>query len=44
MHLKSFLIGLVAGIVISTVGLSGIFRILDRGVDTVKSTSHELAR
>jgi hypothetical protein len=37
------LIGFVTGLVVATVGFSGIARILDNGVTAVKSQSKELA-
>ena len=42
--MRNFVIGVVVGIVIATVGFSGVTRILDKGVDTVKSHSQELAQ
>lgn len=42
--MRNFLIGVVVGIVIATVGFSGITRMLDKGVETVKSHSQELAQ
>jgi hypothetical protein len=42
--MKEFLIGVVVGIVIATVGLTGVSRIFDRGVDTIKSHSIELSK
>ena len=33
----NFLVGVVFGIVISTVGLTGVARMVDQGVDTTKS-------
>lgn len=42
--MRNFVIGIVVGIVIATVGFSGVTRILDKGVDTVKSHSQELAQ
>ena len=41
---KSFGAGVLVGIVISAVGISGIFRIIDKGVDKVKTKSAEFAR
>jgi uncharacterized membrane protein len=38
-----FIFGVIVGIVISTVGFSGIARILDNGVGTIKSQSQNLA-
>ena len=42
--MKPFLAGLLAGIVLATIGFTGLFRILDKSVDTVKETSTRLAR
>ena len=42
--MKSFIVGVVVGIIIATVGFSGIARIMDRGIDTVKTQSQELAK
>jgi|Laugrespbdmm15sd_2_1035082.scaffolds.fasta_scaffold325259_2 hypothetical protein len=42
--MKQFIIGTVFGLVLATVGFSGLARILDKSVDTVKSQSQELAK
>ena len=42
--MKSFILGTIFGLVLATVGFSGIARMLDRGVETVKTQSQELAR
>lgn len=42
--MKAFIIGTIFGLVLATVGFSGIAKILDRGVDTVKSQSEQLAK
>ena len=42
--MKSFIVGVVVGIIISTVGFGGIAKMLDKGVDTVKTQSQELAK
>lgn len=42
--MKMFIIGTVFGLVLATVGFSGIARMLDKGVDTVKEKSAEIAR
>ncbi len=42
--MKSFILGVVVGIIISTVGVGGIAQILDHGVSKVKTTSQELAK
>ena len=42
--MKNFIIGTVFGLVIATVGFGGIAKILDRGVETLKTQSLELAK
>jgi hypothetical protein len=42
--MKTFILGFVIGLVVATVGFSGVARILDQGVETIKSTSQELAK
>ena len=42
--MKAFIAGTVFGLVLATVGFSGIAKMLDRGVDTVKETSVEMAK
>jgi len=42
--MTKILIGFVLGIVVATVGFGGIARMLDRGVDTVKTQSQEMAK
>jgi hypothetical protein len=42
--MKSFIMGTVFGLVLATVGFSGIAKILDKGVETVKTQSQELAK
>ena len=42
--MKAFIFGTVFGLVLATVGFSGIARILDHGVESVKSHSQELAK
>ena len=39
-----YIICIVFGMVLATVGFSGIARMLDKGVDTVKTQSQELAK
>jgi len=43
-HMKAFVAGTVFGLVLATVGFSGIARIVDKGVDTVKTQSQEMAK
>lgn len=40
---KTFLIGVVTGIVIATVGITGIGKIIDKGVNKIKYHSVQLA-
>jgi hypothetical protein len=42
--MKAFVLGTVFGILICTVGLSGIARILDNGVARVQEVSKEAAK
>jgi uncharacterized membrane-anchored protein YhcB (DUF1043 family) len=42
--MSKVMIGIVIGIVIATVGFTGIARLLDRGVQTIQQTSKELAQ
>jgi hypothetical protein len=42
--MKAFIIGTIFGLVLATVGFSGIAKMLDRGVDTVKEKSVEMAK
>jgi hypothetical protein len=39
-----FLAGFVVGLVVASVGFSGIARIMDRGVQTIQDQSRELAQ
>ena len=42
--MRNLLIGFVLGLVVATVGFSGVARILDHGIETVKHQSKELAQ
>ena len=42
--MRNFVIGTVFGLILATVGFSGIARMLDKGVDTVKTHSQEMAK
>ena len=42
--MREFLIGFVLGLVVATVGFSGIARIADKGVQTIQHQSKELAQ
>lgn len=39
-----FFIGVIVGIALATVGMSGIARVVDKGIDVVKEQSREYAR
>lgn len=42
--MKTFILGTVFGLILATVGFSGMARMLDRGVDTIKTQSQEMAK
>jgi len=42
--MKNFVVGTVFGLILATVGFSGIARMLDKGVDTVKEKSVEMSK
>lgn len=42
--MKMFIAGTIFGLVLATVGFSGIARILDNGVNHVQGTAKELAK
>jgi len=42
--MKQFVLGTIFGLVLATVGFSGIARMLDKGVETVKTQSQELSK
>jgi hypothetical protein len=42
--MKAFAAGTIFGLILATVGFSGIARIFDKGIDTVKTQSQELAK
>ena len=39
-----FFVGVIVGIVIATIGVSGMAKVLDKGVETVKEHSREMAK
>jgi hypothetical protein len=41
--MRNLFVGFILGVVISSVGFTGVARMLDHGVDVVKETSHNLA-
>ena len=42
--MRNLVIGFVIGLVVATVGFSGVARMLDRGVQTIQTQSKELAQ
>lgn len=42
--MRNIFIGFVLGLVVATVGFSGLARIFDKGIDTVKTQSVELSK
>ena len=42
--MKAFIFGTIFGLVLATVGFSGLAKMLDKGVETVKIQSSELAK
>ena len=42
--MKMCIVGVIFGLILATVGFGGIARMLDRGVETVKTQSQELAK
>jgi hypothetical protein len=42
--MKNFVLGIIFGLILATVGFSGIARMLDKGIDTVKTQSQEMAK
>ena len=42
--MRNLVIGFVLGLVVASVGFSGIARIMDRGVQTIQTQSKELAQ
>ncbi len=43
-NMKNFVIGTIFGLILATVGLSGIVKMFDNTVDTVKTHSQEMAK
>lgn len=42
--MKAYILGVVTGIIICTVGVSGIFKMFDNGVQKVQEVSREAAK
>jgi hypothetical protein len=42
--MKNFIVGTVFGIVVATIGFTGVAKLLDRAVDKTKATATELSK
>ncbi len=42
--MKGFILGTFFGLVVATVGFGGVARILDKGIETVKTQTEDLAK
>lgn len=42
--MTNFIVGVVFGIVVSTIGFSGVARVLDKAVNVTKEQAHEIAK
>jgi hypothetical protein len=42
--MTKFVVGFVLGVIVATIGFSGVARLLDSGVEVVKEKSQELAK
>lgn len=42
--MRNLVVGFVLGLVVATVGFSGVARMLDRGITSIKTQSEELAK
>jgi hypothetical protein len=42
--MSKLLVGFILGLIVATVGFSGVARILDHGITTIKSQSQEMAK
>jgi len=42
--MTNLIIGFVLGVVVSTIGFTGLARVADRGVEHLKETSQEVAK
>lgn len=42
--MTNFIVGFVLGLIVATVGFSGVARIMDSGVQTIQQTTKELAQ
>lgn len=39
--MRNFILGTIFGVIVATIGFSGIAKLLDRGIDKVKEVSQE---
>jgi len=42
--MSKFFVGFILGVVVATIGFSGVARLLDSGVEVVKEKSQDLSR
>ena len=42
--MTKLIVGFVLGVVVSTIGFTGLARVADRGVEQLKETSQEIAK
>jgi hypothetical protein len=42
--MTKLIIGFVLGVIVSTIGFTGLARVADRGVESIKQTSQEVAK
>ena len=42
--MRGYIISFILGIIVATVGFGGVARILDKGIETVKTQSQEYAK
>jgi len=42
--MTKFIVGFVLGVVVSSIGFTGLARVADRGVEHLKETSQEVAK
>ena len=42
--MTKFIVGFVLGVVVSTIGFTGLARVADRGVEQLKESSQEVAK
>jgi hypothetical protein len=42
--MKSFIFGFILGIIVTTIGINGMVRVVDKGIEFIKTESTELAK